>query len=61
MTRQWNVVATVAGSLTVAYVAVSAGALFTGRVDFEGFRMAVLPMLTAWGGYLAALLPKGEA
>ena len=58
--RQWNTVASVAVTLTVLYVGIAAGALFMGKVDFTAFSSAVAPLLTAWGGYLAAIIKQGK-
>jgi hypothetical protein len=59
--KQWNVVATAAVVLTLAYVGVCATSLLMGKVDFVEFTQAVVPVLTAWGGYLASLLPRAGA
>ena len=58
MNRKWNVVAVMAVALSLTYTGVAAGALFLGQLDFDAFSKAVLPMVTAWGGYLAAMLKE---
>lgn len=58
--RQWNTVAATCVVVTLLYVAGSVGALFMDKVTFKEFTAAILPVLTAWGGYLAALLPKSD-
>jgi len=61
MNRQWNTVATVCVLVTVAYIAICGSAFLMGRVEFREFSAAVVPVVTAWGGYMAALLPKAGA
>lgn len=56
MNKKWNVVAIMATLLSLSYVGVAAGALFVGKLSFSEFSAAVLPIVTAWSGYLAAML-----
>jgi hypothetical protein len=56
MNKKWNVVAIMAVLLSLGYVGTSATALVLGKVDFNTFQSAVVPLVTAWGGYLAAML-----
>lgn len=54
--RQWNVIATLAVILTVAYVGVYSYFAVTTTIDIQTFREGVLPVLTAILGYLARML-----
>lgn len=56
MNRQWNVVATLAAILTLIYTGTLAAALLMGEVDGDGFRDAVLPVVTAVLVHLAGML-----
>lgn len=60
MNKKWNVVAIMVCVLTLAYFAVEALGLYIGKVTFDEFNKAALPIVTAWGGYLAAMLNKPE-
>ena len=46
--------------LSLGYVGITAGAMFSGKITFEAFNQSVMPLLTAWGGYLAALINKSD-
>lgn len=54
----WNVVAGLAIVLVLTYTGLCGGALLKGTVTFEEFKQAVLPIVTAVLGYMAAMLPK---
>ena len=54
----WNVIASLAVLLVLVYTGACTAALLMDRVDFEAFKQAVLPVLTAVLGYMAAMLPK---
>ena len=58
--REWNVVATIAVLITLVYVGVAAAAMLLGKIEFAAFRDTVLPIVTAWGGYLAHMLGSGS-
>jgi hypothetical protein len=58
--RQWNTVAAIAGTLTVVYATGCLAAMLYGKIAFTEFSAAVMPVVTGWGGYMAALLPKRD-
>lgn len=60
MNRVWNVVAGLTVVVVIAYIGFAGTALMMGMTTFDEFQRAVLPVLTAVVGYLAAFLPKAE-
>jgi hypothetical protein len=58
--RKWNVVAIMSVVLSLGYVMVAGAAMLFGKLEFDDFSRAVLPLVTAWGGYLAAMLKDGS-
>jgi hypothetical protein len=59
--RQWNTVAVMTTIITVLYAGSAAAALYRGVITFDAFSTAVLPLATAWGGYLARMLGETKA
>jgi hypothetical protein len=58
--RVWNVVSGLAVVVVISYVAFCGTALVMGKTTFAEFQQAIMPVLTAVVGYLAAFLPKVE-
>ena len=56
MNRQWNVVATITAVCTLVYLGATTVGLFLNTLTFAEFQQAILPLITAWGGYLARML-----
>lgn len=54
----WNVVASLAVVIVLTYVGFCGSSLLQGAATFEEFKQAVLPIVTAVLGYMAAMLPK---
>lgn len=54
----WNVVAGLSIVLVLVYIGFCGMALMQSTATFEEFKQAVLPLVTALLGYMAAMLPK---
>lgn len=59
--RQWNMVAAITGGVTLLYVVAATVVLIQGAIKWGEFSASILPVMTAWGGYLASFLPKRES
>jgi len=56
MNRQWNVMASLAVLLVLAYAGGYVAALSIGKVDIAAFREGMLPVVTAVLGYVARMI-----
>lgn len=60
MKRQWNVVATLAVILVLAYAGGVTFSFVSGATDFEGYKQGMLAVLLPVLGYLARMLGEPE-
>lgn len=60
MTRKWNVVATLAVILVLAYAIGVTFAFVSGKTEFAGYQEAMLAVLLPVLGYLARMLGEPE-